>query len=193
MYFYTNGTLAWMSIPKNACVSWAHVFENLGWKKQDLYIPEIDLDKLQFFAFMQDPDKRHTAGVAQYLINENLQHLADDVNYQKLLTSACFDEHCYSIHTVIPESIIQKTTWIIMDGIYNYEKLAEHYLRRNSVIVTSVPRLNVSGPEKQKLKEKIDQLKQKYPESHAKLNKNFIGADLRLYRTQMLNQHQWKY
>ena len=194
MYFYTNGNLAWLMIAKNACSSWSNVFEKLGWQKHDLYIPDIDLDSLSFFGFLQDPDKRHTAGVVQYLINENLSHLVNDSNYQKLLTSACFDEHSYSIHSLVPDFIRKRTTWFILDNsVFDYETLVKNYLKTHNVIVDSVPRLNSSAAFQKHLKEKINQLKQQYPNSHSKLVKNFLGLDLRLYRNEVLNQHLWYY
>lgn len=192
MYFYTNGKLAWLKIPKNACSSWSHVFENLGWEKQDLYIPTTDLTKLDFFGFLQDPEKRHTAGIAQYILNEKLFRLLEDETYQRLMVSACFDEHSYNIHSMIPDSIINRTNWFVMDhNIFNYENLVKNYLKTHGIAISTVPRLNQSSVMAQKIKEKIQELKEKYPSSHSKLAKNFLGSDLRLYRTQILNQHIW--
>ena len=77
-----------------------------------------------------------------------------------------------------------------MDGIYNYEKLAEHYLRRNSVIVTSVPRLNVSGPEKQKLKEKISEYQMlKMQKEKIEAEKNREEAEKRAQREELRQQY----
>jgi hypothetical protein len=93
---------------------------------------------------------------------------------------------------MIPDSIIKKTTWFILDHeIFNYETLVKNYLKKHNVVVQSVPKLNISSPEKNRLKEKIQHLKKHYHHSHSKLSKNFLGADLRLYRTQILNQHLW--
>ena len=192
MYFYTNGKLAWLKISKNACTSWSYVFENLGWEKQDLYIPTINLDNLEFFGFIQDPEKRHTAGIVQYIFNEKLFDLIDNALYQRLLVSACFDEHSYNLHSMIPDTIIKRTNWFVMDHeIFNYENLVKNYLKTHDVTVTSVPRLNQSSKKIQDVKVKIQQLKQQYSDSHSKLAKNFLGADLRLYRSRILTQHVW--
>ena len=192
MYFYTNGQLAWLKIAKNACTSWSSIFEDLGWQKHDLYIPNIDIDKLEFFALIQDPETRHTAGVVQYLINENMIELLEHPAYQRLVVSGCFDEHTYTIHATVPDSIIKRTQWFLIDSVqYNYETLVRNYLKTHGVDLPPVPRLNQSSADIQQLKNKINNLKVMYSSSHSKLAKNYLGADLRLYRTQMLTQHLW--
>ena len=192
MHFYTNGKIAWLKIPKNACMSWSKALESMGWWEEDLYIPNTDLSSLEFFALIQDPENRHTSGAAQYIRNNELYSLLDDVNYQSLLVSACFDEHTYTIHSMVPDSIIKRTTWFVMDHVhFDYEKLVKNYLEHRGIDLPAVPRLNQSTAQHKLLKQKIANLKQQYPEQHAKLTKNFIGADLRLYRTQTLIQSQW--
>jgi hypothetical protein len=54
-----------------------------------------------------------------------------------------------------------------------------------------VPKFNTSSAKDKQLQVRINELKTKHYDSHQKLAKNFLGADLRLYRTQILNQHQW--
>ena len=192
MYFYTNGQVAWLKIAKNACSSWSSVFEKLGWQKHDLYIPEIDISNLNFFALIQDPEKRHTAGIVQYLRREGLFDLLDNVEYQRLVVSACFDEHTYTIHSMVPDSLIKRTQWFVMDhDRYNYETLARNFLKTHGIDLPPIPRLNQSPPKAQLLKQKVNDLKKIYADSYTKLQKNYLGSDLRLYRTQMLQQHLW--
>jgi hypothetical protein len=192
MYFYTNGKLAYLKIPKNACMSWAHVLDNLGWEEQDLYIPRQPLDDLVFFGLLREPDHRHTQGLAQYLKNQKLEHLLKDEFFQRILVSAVFDEHTYNIHSMIPSDIIKRTNWFIIDHQhYNYEQLVRNFLQQHNVDLPPVPRINVSSDQHKQLQTKINELKIKHHDSHQKLAKNFLGSDLRLYRTQILNQHIW--
>lgn len=192
MYFYTNGNVAWLKIAKNACMSWASTFDKLGWQQQDLYIPDQPIDHLQFFGFLRDPDHRHTMGLVQYLNNEKLEHLVDDPWFQRLLISAVFDEHTYNIHSMIPSRIIDRTTWFIMDhDQYDYHNLVKNYLQQHHVVLPDIPRLNVSSTKNKQLQTRINDLKVQNYNAHQKLAKNFLGADLRLYRTQLLNQHIW--
>lgn len=67
MYFHHNNRLAWISIAKNACRSWQQVFNNLGWQIEDLFQPQVDIQLVEFFAFLRWPAVRHTMGVVEYL------------------------------------------------------------------------------------------------------------------------------
>ena len=164
----------------------------MGWETQDLYIPKQPLDDLIFFGLLREPDDRHTKGIVQYLIVEKLEHCLDNEFFQRLLVSAVFDEHSYNIHSMIPSEIIQRTNWFIIDHeIYDYEKLVRNFLQQHNILLPSVPKINASDPKQKNLQHKIKNLKLKHHQSYQKLAKNFLGADLRLYRTQILNQHIW--
>ena len=192
MYFITNGKIAYLKIAKNACSSWEHVLTQMGWETQDLYIPKQPLDDLIFFGLLRDPDDRHTRGIVQYLTNEKLEHCLDSEFFQRLVVSAVFDEHSYNIHSMIPSEIIGRTNWFIIDhSIYDYEKLVRNFLQQHNITLPVVPRINVSDSTQKNLQNKIKDLKLKHNQSYQKLAKNFLGADLRLYRTQILNQHIW--
>ena len=192
MYFYTNGKLAYLKIPKNACMSWTHVLGNLGWEEQDLYIPRQPLDDLVFFGLLREPDHRHTLGLVQYLKKERLEHLLEDEFFQRILVSAVFDEHTYNIHSMVPSEIIKRTNWFIMDHQhYDYEHLVRNFLQQHDIDLPPVPRINVSSAQDKQLQTQINELKVKHYTSHQKLAKNFLGSDLRLYRTQTLTQHIW--
>jgi hypothetical protein len=192
IYFYTDGKLAWLKIAKNACSSWSSLFDDLGWRCEDLYSPSVPLSDLKFFGFLRDPDVRHNMGVAQYIMTERLQSLLEDPCYQRLCTSACFDEHSYSIHSQIPSDVIDSAEWFVMDHEhFDYETLVRNFLRLHSVDLPPVPRLNRSSDHLKLIQKRVGELKTQYPNQHAKLAKNFLGADLKLYRTKIKEQHIW--
>jgi hypothetical protein len=192
IYYYTNGKLAWLKIAKNACSSWSSLFDGLGWQYEDLYSPSVPLSDLKFFGFLRDPDVRHNMGVAQYIKSEKLQSLLEDSQYQRLCASACFDEHSYSIHSQIPSDVIDSTEWFVMDHEhFDYETLVRNFLRSHSVDLPPVPRLNRSSDHLKLIQKRVGELKTQYPDQHAKLAKNFLGADLKLYRTKIKEQHIW--
>lgn len=183
MFFYHNDKLAWISIAKNACTTWEHVFGNLGWKKENLIRPQTDLSKLKFFGFIREPTKRHTMGVVEYLSRADLLPLIDAVPYNKLLASVVFDEHCYPLNHMIPADILNRTIFFAIDrGEYDYEILMRDFLSRHGVEITvPVPRLNSTEHKTQKYRDQINLIKEQNHDLHLKLWKNFLEADQVLY------------
>lgn len=190
--FYTNGHLAWLTIAKNACTSWSQVFSDMAWRREDLYSPSTPLNELKFFGFLRDPDVRHDMGVAQYLYTEHLESLLIDLKYQRLCASAVFDEHSYSIHSSMPSQVLDSATWFVMDHkYYDYENLVRNFLKSHGIDLPLIPKLNQSSPQLKLLQNQVAELKKQYPDQHAKLAKNFLAADLKLYRTVIQQQHIW--
>lgn len=168
------------------------MFTELGWHCEDLYSPSKPLNEFKFFGFIRDPEIRHSMGIAQYLWVEQLSHLLNSTEYQRLCVSAVFDEHSYSIHSTMPSEVLNSATWFVMDHPeFDYEILVRNFLRSHNVELPSVPKLNQSPQLRKLIERKVNDLKKQYPEQHAKLAKNFLGADLKLYRTVMQTQHEW--
>lgn len=193
MFFYHNDNLAWLSIAKNACSSWAHVFDSLGWKKENLYEPITDISKLKFFGFMRDPDDRHTMGIVEYLSRHDLLPLISASPYNKLLAGAVFDEHCYALSHIIPDSIRNRATFFIIDRNYfNYELLVQNFLRHHNVEITvPVPRLNNTQFKTQQFRDQIKEIKQQNPNIYNSLIKNFLEPDQMLYTHHLQQQIKW--
>jgi len=207
MYFHHNNNLAWISIAKNACRSWGQVFDNMGWVKEDLHKPTVDLKQLEFFGFLRWPTRRHTMGVVEYLERSGQLHLLDDDRVNKLLVSAVFDQHSYTVTQMIPPVVLEQTKFFIIDQkYYNYEILVKNYLHTHGIeLTTPVPRINyTSGNNENFANEpyrsstysariKLDQLKQRYETEHANLQKNFLDADSKLYKRHEQLQYQWEH
>jgi hypothetical protein len=193
MYFHHNNRLAWLSIAKNACRSWAQVFDDLGWIKEDLYQPQVDIAQLEFFGLLRWPDIRHTMGVIEYLEQTDQLSLLHNVRFRQLLVSAVFDQHSYTVSHMIPVDIVERTTWFIMyQSYYNYEVLVRNYLHSHGVeIAVPVPRITTSRPSTDQSRIDLTRLKQQWPEDHARLIKNFLDADAQLYKQHLALQSQW--
>jgi len=193
MYFHHNNRLAWISIAKNACTTWQHVFDNLGWIKEDLFKPTTDLAQLKFFGFLRDPQKRHTMGVVEYLCRTEQQELLSDERVNKLFVSAVFDQHSYSVCQMIPDSILDRTTFFCIDQRYhNYEILVKNFLDAHGVEITQdIPRLYAAGEDKKAMRKQLDDLKLQYPEARGLLAKNFLDLDTNLYRKHLHIQTTW--
>jgi hypothetical protein len=193
MYFHHNNNLAWISIAKNASRSWEQVFDNLGWQKENLFHPQVDIQQLKFFGFLRWPAVRHTMGVVEYLEQTDQLALLKNSQVNRLLVSAVFDQHSYTVSQMIPADIIERTTWFLIDQLYyNYEQLVKNYLHSHGVeIAIPVPRLSDSRSTTQQARIILLELKQHYSDDHARLEKNFLDADVQLYCRAKTLQPQW--
>ena len=197
MYFHHNKNLAWISIAKNACQSWQRVFDNLGWVKEDLFEPQVDLAQLTFFGLLRNPEKRHTMGIVEYLCRTEQQELLDNPSVNKLFVSAVLDQHSYSVCQMIPDSILDRTTFFILDqNYYNYETLVKNFLDDHGVQVTqNIPRLGSSGrdthTDRREMRTRLDNLRLQHPEANGSLYKNFLNQDMLLYQKHLAIQSRW--
>ena len=193
MYFHHNNRVAWLSIAKNACRSWAQVFDDLGWIKEDLYQPQVDTAQLEFFGFLRWPAIRHTMGVIEYLEQTGQLALLHNTRFNRVLVSAVFDQHSYTVSHMIPADIVKRTTWFIIDQVnWDYEQLVQNYLRTHGVeIAVPVPRITTSMPSTIQSRTDLTRLKQQYPEEEGRLAKNFLDADMHLYEQHLALQPQW--
>lgn len=193
MYFHHNGSVAWISIAKNACSSWAWVFDRLGWVKEDLFNSDTNLENLTFFGFLRNPEYRHTMGVVEYLKKTDQQQLLYDTSVNKLFVSAVFDQHSYSVSQMIPDSILNRTTFFIIDQTYyNYETLVKRFLNHHGVTIDfEIPRIYTAEESIKTMRQKLQELKITYPEAHGFLTKNFLDCDCRLYNKHLALQPYW--
>ena len=193
MYFHHNNRLAWISIAKNACRSWAQVFDNLGWQKEDLFQPQVDIQQLKFFGFLRWPAVRHTMGVIEYLEQTDQCDLLYNTQVNRLLVSAVFDQHSYTLSQMIPDDIVKRTEFFIIDQTYyNYEILVKNYLHSHGIeIAVPAPRVNSVRETTGQHRIDLEKLKQRYPEDLARLQKNFLDADVQLYQHTLQQQQKW--
>lgn len=187
--FFTNGRLAWLRVLKNASSSYARVFEDLDWELHDLYKTKIDTDSLTWFGLLRDPNVRHSMGIVQYLMEQSLQACLDEPLCHPLLTSACLDAHSMPITAQIPESIVHRAHWFVLDHpTYDHERLLRNFLRTHKFELPPVPRIHESTAEKRQMQQRIEELKKANTMAWYKLQM-VLGADLKLYRHRLQMQH----
>lgn len=184
MYCYVHENFAYIKVPKNGCSSYRAFFESAGWTKTDLFYNELDLDNTVFFGHITEPNQRHTRGLAQYLLNTNqVPLLYQDVSH--LLISGVFDEHCYSIHMMIPH-LVDRVHWIPLDYEYkhfNGTSLTNRFFKTHNLALhyTDSNRLNVADGKKQSIYKRINELKLVHDQDYQKLVKNFLEPDIKLH------------
>jgi hypothetical protein len=169
------------------------VFDNLGWVKEDLFNTQVDLAQLKFFGFLRHPEKRHTMGIVEYLCRTGQEKLLDDPSINKLFVSAVFDQHSYSVCQMIPDSILKRTTFFILDQTdHDYETLVKNFLDHHGVQLTQdIPKIGSTGKHEKKMRKRLENLKLQHPEAHGYLLKNFLDQDKKLYIQHQWIQHHW--
>ena len=146
MYCYTKKNLAWIKIPKNACSSWEHALSNDGWALENLSDYQGRWQEMQWFGFIRDPYVRHTMGISQFLSNNRMTSILDNEDYAKLICAGFWDEHCYTIHHLVPYELIQLTNWFVLDFTPdNYEEHTRNFCNAHGVGLPAIQRFGVSG------------------------------------------------
>lgn len=166
-------------------MSYTAFLEENGWVLTDLNYNNLDIDNTIFFGHVTEPNQRHTKGLAQYLINTNQVRLLDDNNVNRLLVSAVFDEHTYSISMMMPQ-LVNYVNWIPLDYSYrhfNGDALTNRFFKQHKLDLeyNGQHRLNVADSVKKAMYDKINNLKQQYDWDYQKLVKNFLEPDLKIY------------
>ena len=184
MFCYTHKNFAYIKVPKNGCSSYSSFLDSNGWVETDLFYNDLDLDNTIFFGHITDPNTRHTKGLAQYLINTNQVSLLDN-KLSHLLVSGVFDEHCYSIHMMIPH-LVNRVHWIPLDYSWRHfdgNYLTNYFFKKNGLDLqyNDTNRANVAGPDKKELYSRINLLKEQHNQDYQKLVKNFLEPDIKLH------------
>jgi hypothetical protein len=190
MDFYHNQKLAWLAIPKNASTSLREIFDRqLGWLRDDLYNPKIDLDKLEFFACLRHPDARHTMGVAQYLTVWKLTKILDE--YPQILASSIFDENSMPLHFLIPQTVLDRCTFFVIDDAQSpWPGHLVSWLKVRGIELSGpIPWINSSRESHDAMRQKIKEIKQRFPHHHNKLTKWAHERDMLLYARHVRIQH----
>lgn len=193
MFYYTNDKLAWLCIPKNASTSLIEVFANqLHWTRHDLYrsSPQ-DIQHLEFFACLRDPNQRHAMGLVQYLASNDMLDLIDHARYSVILASAILDEHSMPLHFAVPQHIIDRCRFFIMDdpGL-DFQHMLTTWLAQKGTVLPAMPCLNQSVPDVAQLRRRVDDIKLRCPDHHNKLTKWALERDMILYGQQRAAAHQ---
>jgi hypothetical protein len=132
-------------------------------------------------------------GIVEYLCKTNQRQLLNDEKVNRLFVSAVFDQHSYSVCQMIPDSILDRTTFFALDQTYyNYETLLKNFLDEHGVQLTQdIPRLWAAEQDKREMRTQLDSLKLQHLEDNAYLVKNFLDRDMILYRQTLWLQSRW--
>lgn len=122
--------VAYVPIWKNATSTFGSVIEKSpNWKK--ILIERLD-DSCEVFGHLRDPRERHFKGLAQYIVNNNLNHLLDDLTCKKIFSTAILDAHSYPITSMLG-ALAARVKWIPIAPGIDTIALTKKYLKSKNI------------------------------------------------------------
>jgi hypothetical protein len=203
MHALKKDKFIYIPIPKNGVMTFTGLLENNGWEWFNFYENDLDLNDYFLWGHLTDPNKRHTRGVEQYLRN-NPDIDFTNTSIERMLVSAVFDQHGYSVHMILGHLAFLPIYWIPLDAsiinwngsgqVLNGNDLTNDFFNEHdlNLEVTSADIRNESVPSSKKMQEHIRMLKEKYVENYNCLVGNFLDSDIILYN-KVVKQFQIKY
>lgn len=161
-YSYNNFT--WLPMPKNASTSFEYYFAENKWEASK----DINYNNnTVFFAFIQDPYNRHTAGIVEDLGMAGKISLLDDNYIGAILSTGVIGSHSMPLNFNQELKIIEKIIWIPMDLDHLHPKLEfsnllNKFFSENHLPLeynNSYPRHNESWAFKKKCMLKVKEIK----------------------------------
>jgi len=117
--------IAYLPINKNASSTFSQVLSpERGWEKTQLDMLD---DSYEIFSHFREPIERHFKGTAEFLIQQNLTHLVDDPDWQKIWIRAVMDRHSYLLVWSVGTRV-NKIHWIPIHESLPTNLLTHKYL-----------------------------------------------------------------
>lgn len=134
--------LVYIPTPKHASQSYKSLFANqLGWK--NIESETIDWDSDHVFSHIIHPYSRHIKGTAQLLFQNNLGHLIDHFDFQKIFATAFFDHHSYPLVTMFGTEKAYQIDWIPLDNfLIDGDTMTKSLLRSVGIDNVDIPKIN---------------------------------------------------
>lgn len=168
---------------------------NNGWQEINLFDNTLNLNQYVLWGHLTDPHARHTKGVCQYLyLNPDIDYLNPTI--AKMLVSAVFDEHTYSLSMMLGK-LFDTVYWIPIDAKITKwnqypvppeklsgDDLTNYFFKDNNIdlTITSNNRINVATERDYQFRKVISDYKNLYYDNYQKLVKNFLEPDLFKYQ-----------
>ena len=177
----TSGKFTYCPVYKNGYTTFTQFFLSNGWTEVDL---EDVADDSLLFGHIQDPDKRHTKGVAEYFLTSGIVDIDD--RYAPLVVGI-FDTHTVPITGLYPDHY-DRIHWILMETViggrkFSCNELTNFFFHKNNIPlkVSDEDIKNNSDPDKIRLQETVRKLKEKHQKVFKELYSHLMMEDRRLY------------
>lgn len=191
MLGFVKDKFLYIKAPKNGCMTYSNILYQNGWQEINLFENSLDMSSMFLWGHLTNPETRHTKGVEQYLrFNRQIEYKNKDIS--RLLVSAVFDEHTYSLNMMMGPIMHFPIYWIPLDAdVYNYREgkvmsgddLTSDFFKEQKIDITisDYPKLNVANNAQIEIRKFIDDCKNQYTLNYQKLVKNFLEPDILLY------------
>jgi hypothetical protein len=198
MIAYLKNNFLYLPIFKNGSTTYSEFLERNGWKK--ILTTNIeDFSSLKLWAHITDPKERHIKGLEQYLIiNFNIiEEMEKNPIVAKMLMSAAFDQHSYSITMLLGSLMLYPIYWIPLDASImdctsrrphrpqlTGNDLTNDFFEENnfSERISDTDNRNVTDNRYHtNLRERIKYYRELYEENYNQLIGNLLTEDTRIY------------
>jgi hypothetical protein len=204
MHVLIKDKFVYIPIPKNGAMTFTELLSSHGWKWVNFFENDLDFKDYILWGHLTEPNMRHTKGVEQYLRN-NPDININDPQIAKMLVSAVFDQHGYSVHMTLGHLIFHSITWIPLDAkivdwnsggtrILNGNDLTNEFFKQNNIdiVVGDSDIRNKTSAMQKEIQNQIKNLKQLYEINYNSVVGNFLDSDILLYN-RIVKQHEIKY
>ena len=203
MLGFVKDKWVYLKCAKNGCMTYSEFLRRHGWKEIDLIVNDLNLNEMILWGHLTEPHHRHTRGLEQYILINSIN--IRDEKIEKLLVSAVFDEHTYSLSMMLGPLWYLPIHWIPLDTtITKWNQYPQSPEELSGDDLTNVffqeqeidlkinleDRLHVST--EFEIRDYIKELKEKHHDNYQKIVKNFLQHDLILY-AKTVNDYNKKY
>ena len=147
--YYKQG-LGYLPLTKIGSRTFSALFESLGWESTQFdLLPENTV----VFSHMRDPIDRHYKGTAEFLVQNQLEYLIENPDWEKVWSRAVLDIHSYPI-TWSLAGAVDRITWIPLGPGFPSSALTQSFLLRHGI---AVPEIVTQEETQRQLKDEIYQ------------------------------------
>ena len=199
----------YIPIPKNGSTTFINFLTKRGWETVELLDLGNDLSQYKLWGHITDPNKRHTRGIEEFLRGNKSPDAINDPLMQKICASSMLDIHSCSIWILTRDIAQYPIHWIPLDAdIVKWNQypepiktlsgndLTNDFFRENNLdlFITDNDNTHITSStvKSDGLRDKIDQVKQRYSEETLHCIKWYLEPDLVLY-SNTLNYYRNKY
>jgi hypothetical protein len=193
MFGFVKNNLIYIKCPRNGCTTYTTFLSANGWNKINLFDTSLNLADYILWGHITNPHHRHTKGIHKYL-NDNPDIDINDPTVGKMLISAVFDEHTYSLNMMLSSIWHLPIYWIPLDvsikkwnqypvepEFIDGDELTNDFFKEHNLNLTITKSDHKNVEKDTTIRDKINALKKMHIENYNKLIKNFLEPDIMLY------------